>query len=82
MKIKNIALLIFTAFSLSIIGLYMFKKYNQINAPKIVLESKVNPTEVVKPEPTKKDLNLDLIEETFEDTSLPENIGFEVDTIE
>ena len=49
MRIKNIALLIFTAFSLSVIGLYMFKKYNQINAPKIVLESKVNPTEVVKP---------------------------------
>ena len=82
MKIKNIALVIFIAFSLSVIGLYLFKKYNQINAPKIVLESKSNPTEVVKPEPTRIDSNLDMLERTFEETSLPQDAQFEVDSIE
>ena len=82
LKIKNIALVIFIAFSLSVIGLYLFKKYNQINAPKIVLESKTNPTEVTKPEPTRKDMNLDMLEQTFEETSLSEDSQFEVDSIE
>ena len=82
LKIKNIALVIFIAFSLSVIGLYLFKKYNQINAPKIVLESKSNPTEVVKPEPTRIDSNLDMLERTFEETSLPQDAQFEVDSIE
>ena len=82
LKIKNITLVIFIAFSLSVIGLYLFKKYNQINAPKIVLESKSNPTEVVKPEPTRIDSNLDMLERTFEETSLPQDAQFEVDSIE
>lgn len=82
MKSKNIALVIFTIFSVSLFIIFIHKKYNEINAPKIVLESKFNPTEITKPKPTDSNLDVNFMEEYFENASLSDEVGLEVDSIE
>jgi len=77
---KLITLFIF--FCLVLISSFAYVNYQKTLLPKIVLESKTNPLEVIKPEPKNSNLSLNEVRNLLIKMELQNDKKLEVDDIE